>query len=415
MRVGKLNQRLNYLKSKKILIGVDIGSRFHYFQAQHNNQLYKPIYIKNDIEGFNTLKNFIEEELKLQSEDALIGFEPTGPYWEPLANFLNKNNYSWVFVNPGNTKRYKEVTDNSPNKNDSKDASVILALLKNGHYLSNPERKGDYRELFNWVKIREQIIKQKVVCYNQIISILAVYFPELLNIFCNIRIKALYLLLKQFLTPEDISQSSIQVIYNTIEYGRSKKWAREKANQIMKAAKSSVGVTEGLYSYKWQLKNHISQIENCNIKIDEIDKNIKIIIERLPEATVLKSIKGIGDYTVAVILSYFGPIGSYSNAYELLKFAGLNLYEKSSGLQKGYKKISKRGPSHLRKVLFLLALRLISYDDDIKKKYQHYVEVKHHKMKSIVAIMCYLVKLIFALSRDNVEFNRSILKQNIAA
>ncbi|WP_412760872.1 IS110 family transposase [Peribacillus frigoritolerans] len=73
--------------------------------------------------------------------------EPTGHYWLNLAHLLKENNIKFVSVNPLHVKRSKELDDNSPTKNDVKDAKVIAQLVKDGRYAEPTIPQGIYAEL----------------------------------------------------------------------------------------------------------------------------------------------------------------------------------------------------------------------------------------------------------------------------
>jgi transposase len=76
------------------------------------------------------------EELTQKSimEKTVIGVEPTGHYWVHLAYFLKEEAIKFVVVNPMKVKKSKELDDNSPTKNEVKDAKVIAQLVKDGRY-----------------------------------------------------------------------------------------------------------------------------------------------------------------------------------------------------------------------------------------------------------------------------------------
>jgi hypothetical protein len=61
-----------------------------------------------------------------------------------------------VIVNPYNVKRRKEEVDNSPNKNDRKDAGIIAKLVKDVNFLHCLLPKGKYAELRNLTVTRRQ-------------------------------------------------------------------------------------------------------------------------------------------------------------------------------------------------------------------------------------------------------------------
>ncbi|WP_238413444.1 IS110 family transposase [Alicyclobacillus sp. TC] len=123
------NQRVERISTTTLVIGIDIAKERHAAQAIHFRGIVlsnKPIIFSNDRSGFEHLERTIR---KLQTthgmDDVIIGMESTGHYWFNLANWLVKQGIDVVLVNPLTTKRNKENRDNSPSKNDPKDALVI--------------------------------------------------------------------------------------------------------------------------------------------------------------------------------------------------------------------------------------------------------------------------------------------------
>ncbi len=80
---------------------------------------------------------------------------------------------------------------------------------------------------------------------------------------------------------------------------------------------------------------------------------------RIPFSGTLLSIKGLGIVSVAGLIGEVGDFSKFSTQSEIMKVAGLDLYEISSGKRKGQRKISKRGRSLLRKILFYAAIQMI--------------------------------------------------------
>jgi len=97
--------------------------------------LGKVLKFRNDKECFETILINIQAICKLNKLDkVIVGMEPTGHYWKPLANYLILNKIPLVKVNPYHTKRAKELDDNSPTKSDKKDALTIARLVRDGRY-----------------------------------------------------------------------------------------------------------------------------------------------------------------------------------------------------------------------------------------------------------------------------------------
>ena len=86
----KYNIKLDLIKDKKIIIGVDIAKHVHYASTidKSTGMIIKSgIQIHNNKNGFETFFNLIK---KWQTNDVIIGMEPTGHYWKVFNNCLRK-------------------------------------------------------------------------------------------------------------------------------------------------------------------------------------------------------------------------------------------------------------------------------------------------------------------------------------
>ncbi len=80
------------------------------------------------------------------------------------------------------------------------------------------------------------------------------------------------------------------------------------------------------------------------------------IWNRFRTADVILSLKGIGTVTAAGLIGEVGDFSKFATISEVMKLAGLDLYEVSSGKHRGKLRISKRGRPLMRKLLYFAAL-----------------------------------------------------------
>jgi transposase len=113
----------------------------------------------------------------------IVGMDPTGHYWLNLAHFLKEKNIKFVVVNPMHVKKSKELDDNSPTKNDVKDARVFAQLVKDGRYAEPNIPQGVYAELLVARKVRDLLSVDLQAVQGQIHNWIGRYFPEFLNVF----------------------------------------------------------------------------------------------------------------------------------------------------------------------------------------------------------------------------------------
>ncbi len=172
----------------------------------------------------------------------------------------------------------------------------------------------------------------------------------------------------------------------------------------MDAAANSIGIREGREALELELRQLLVRMELVRNQLGEIEQTINRVIKEVPYIEILSSIPQVGQITLAAILGEAGDFRQYQNARQIIKFAGLNLYEISSGQHHGRKRITKRGRPLLRQMLYLAGLRLIKQQGAFYQFYKRLVERGKPKPQAIVAMGCKLLRVLFAMVRDNRKF-----------
>jgi len=165
------NRKIEQVKDTTLIVGIDIAKHRHVARAvdYRGIEFGRALTFKNSYTGFNHLVTWIkmltQEHCK---QEVICGLEPTGQYSRPLVSFLVKRGVKVVVVNPLHVNRSKELDDNSPTKNDAKDAKVIAQLVKDGRYSELYIPTGIYAELRNGMNLRERLIQNLISIKGQI-------------------------------------------------------------------------------------------------------------------------------------------------------------------------------------------------------------------------------------------------------
>lgn len=395
-------QKVTKINHQTLIAAVDIGKniQYGYFRAPNGNDT-ETFRFFNTRKGFTTFWEKLCRFKKQEGlEDAVIGFESTGSYAEPFSNFLRKKPVKLVQVNPVHTKRIKELTGNSPNKTDKKDPRVIADVICLGHALTMVVPQGPAAELRRLTHARERSIKVRTAANNQLQDLVYVIFPELLNIIKPSTKTGAYLL-ENYPSPEDIvslGQEPLAEIVTKISRG---KFTTQKALALFEAAQTSVGIKEGKTSIIMEIKHHIAMIEQHNQFIGNLEKEMHVYLEQIPYSQNILSIKGIGAVTTSGLIGEVGDFKAFDTISEIMKLAGLDLYEISSGSHRGQRRISKRGRPLMRKLLFFAAINAVRSGGIMHDKYHQMLDRGMIKIKALVAISRKILGLIFAIVRDN--------------
>ena len=171
---------------------------------------------------------------------------------------------------------------------------------------------------------------------------------------------------------------------------------------IIEAAHATVGKTEVNESLRFQLETILDMLDASLVNLKKAKSKLEEKLEGMEQYAILDSIEGIGVMTGAAIIAVLGDLREYSNSRQAIKKAGLNLYNLSSGNRKGRDHISKRGRSILRRYLYMAALQHSQEGKTFYPKYRKIADSGKKKNKAaLVAIMRKLLKVAFALVRDN--------------
>jgi len=400
------SKKVKRINKKTMIATFDIGKNVHYgyFRAPDGREC-KPFSFNNSQKSFNRLWTQIcQFKHDHQLEQVVIGFESTGPYAEPLFHFLRKKPVKLVQVNPVHTKRVKELTGNSPNKTDKKDPRVIADVISLGHALTLIVPSGASAHLRRLTQARERALRDRTATINQLQHLIFVVFPEFLRIMKNISTKTARYLIKHHPSAQDIAGLGVEDLTAIMRKISRGKLGQERAEELIAAAKSSVGIREGRESIFLEMAHLNAKIENENCFIDRLENQLDEYLQQIPYSSSLLSVKGIGVVTAAGLIGEVADFTKFDTISEIMKLAGLDLYEISSGKHRGQRRISKRGRPLMRKLLFFAAINAVKSNGIMHETYQRMLERGMLKMKALVAISRKLLGLIFAIVRDNTKY-----------
>jgi len=414
------NKKIMQITETTLIIGVDIAKKDHYARAfdWRGIELDKTISFRANGTGFNEFMDWIDRvKLKHYKNKTVIGIEPTGHYWFTFGREVLGKEYTLVQVNPFHVKRSKELDDNTPSKSDRKDPKTIAMLIKDGRYQIPYMPVGNYAELRNMNNLREEMIKKIWSVKNKMIRWLDINFPEFLNVFSTWEGKTALVTLDKLVLPSEIKKYTKEEILkiwreNDIRRGVGIKRAEKLLDESMR----SVGVTEGKNTAKFEMSLLLREYKELRDILEDIESKLSEMTLIIPGAKNILEIKGIGIRTVAGFFAEIGEIKRFRHPKQIIKLAGLNVGENSSGKHKGQTKITKRGRKRLRALIFRAVLPLIATNEDFRELHKIYTTRKVNplkKLQSIMVIGCKLIKVIYTLVVKDTAYDSSKMFKDI--
>ncbi|WP_175989851.1 IS110 family transposase [Bacillus sp. Marseille-Q1617] len=413
------NERLKQINEQTLIIGIDIAKHKHVARAIDDRgiDLSKRLVFPNTLEGFKLLLEWAKQlSAQTSRPNLMIGMEPTGHYWINLAYFLKSQSERPVVVNPMKVKKSKELDDDSPTKNDTKDAKVIAQVMRAGRYHEPILPEGLYAELREGVKLYDIIQEDLSSIKAQIHNALDRYFPEFLTVFKKWDGKTALYLLKCGYLPDDIQQKTEDELLKEVKTKVTKNIGIARMRHLKKAAASSIGLTVGLRMAREELRYLVDQYELLNGRLEALKGELEELVRMVPGADSMMAIKGVGPMTVVGFFAEIGDLSNYRDPRQIIKLAGLNLMINQSGKHKGQTTITKRGRRRLRTILYQVARPLAFHNKGFKALHNYYKHRRNNPLKgkqSYVALGRKLIKILFVMGTRKCAFSEERMLRDI--
>lgn len=423
-------QQNNYNKSSKVskidfsylIVGIDVAKTNQYARMCDCNcqELGKKIVFTRNKAGFNKLNLAIEAmKQKYQKTKVLILMEATGIYWSNIYNYY-KNLDESIEVGVVDVKDVINIRKLFfPSvKSDTVDSLAIAktALIKG--YKQKLELTEKERELRDIITFKERLIKQRTALKNIITNILDEMFPEYKTVYKDYFCKGSLVILNEFYSPDLINNLTFEELQKKIRSIDKKKWIKKnKLIKLKEAAKESIGVklsTAKIAEFKFNLESLSRLID----RINSIDSQVVELMKDNEKFKAMTKIKGMSTVTAANLLSIVGDFSKFMNPKQLIAYCGLNLRLSESGTHKGKTSISKSGNSIMRSYLFRAIMPILRANEDFKLLHEHYKTRKDNPLKpmqSIIALMCKLLRILWGMSKNNVQYDSSKAFPNATA
>jgi len=390
------------------VLGLDIGSQTHvgrFWAAPGQRETARSF--ANTAAGAAALLAWVDERTGGDRSKVVVGFEPTGSYWQGFVGRLVAAGVGVRVIAPRHTKHYKELLDNSPNKSDAKDAGVIAELTKRGHGLLLRLPQGAYADLRALNEGYHRAMQRITALENQAREVAFALFPELVAAIDPFSATG-RVLWRATPTPAVWLAKRRSTRERLVRQASRGRLGAAFVAQLTEGARDSLGSTEAVAPRVRQLSFLLAERDRWTGHQQALEAELSATLEACPEGASLASVPNLGRTSAARILGETGPLADFGNVQAVLKHAGLNLYASSSGKRTpervGYR-ITKRGRSRLRHVLYFAALRLIQQGGIFYADYRRLVDANGVvKLRAVVAMMRKLLRVLTALARDRVAY-----------
>jgi len=407
------DDKIGLVDEQTLIVGADIGKNEHHIRAfnKSKKELKRKDILRfdNREEGLEKALVWIEEKrVEYGFTKVILGCEPTGHYWFDAALYFEHNGITVVLVNPNAVNKSKELDDNSQEKDDRKDPSVIAKLVIDGRYSVPYLPEGNYAALREIEKLRIWYMEERTMCINRLHRFTDIHFPEIDDVTQSSEGKTNQLILLNAPLPEDLIALGIEGIQQLFRKNKLRGIGRKLAKRYYDAAVKSIGVTACPEMARIEARYLVEDIQKYDERIADLEERYAEYGVKIPNMEKVLEIKGIGIASLCDALAEIGDISRFEDASQIFKLAGFVPVHQSSGKHIGEFKISKRGRKHLRKALWILARNVSTQNDEWRQLYNYYLTRENNPLtgyQAYVAIAGKLLRVIFAILRKGYTYD----------
>ena len=381
-----------------IYIGIDVAKDKHdcFITNSDSEVLFKAFTIFNNLDGFNDLYQKIESVMDDVTK-VKVGLEATGHYSYNLLGYLIDKGLPTYVINPLHTNLYRKSLSLRQTKTDKVDARTIASMLMSDMNLkSYSDISYHNEELKSLTRYRFDKVKERAKLKSSVSRLVCILFPELEKLVPTLHMVSVYAMLSEFPGAKQVASTHLTKLTNLLSEASKGRYGKETAIAFRNAARTSIG--SNMPAKSLELKHTIKLIRELTSEIDEIEHEIKLIMDEINSPIL--SIPGINYRMGAMIIAEIGDFNRFDSPDKILAYAGFSPSTYQSGqLDGAYSHMEKRGSRYLRYALYNAAKYVCHWDPTFaeylaKKRAEgkHYNVAISHAVKKLVRVIYHLEK-----------------------
>ena len=390
-----------------IYVGIDVAKDKHdcFITNSDGEVLFNVFTIANNLDGFNDLcqkiASVMEDVTKVK-----VGLEATGHYSYNLLGYLIDKGLPTYVINPLHTNLYRKSLSLRQTKTDKVDARTIASMLMSDVNLkSYSDISYHNEELKSLTRYRFDKVKERAKLKSSVSRLVCILFPELEKLVPTLHMASVYAMLSEFPGAKQVADAHLTRLTNLLSESSKGRYGKETAIAFRNAARTSIG--SNMPAKSLELKHTIKLIQELSSEIDEIENEIKLIMDEINSPIL--SIPGINYRMGSMIIAEIGDFNRFDSPDKILAYAGFSPSTYQSGqLDGAYSHMEKRGSRYLRYALYNAAKYVCNWDPTFaeylaKKR----AEGKHYNVAISHAVKK-LVRVIYHLEKTNQQYIKAV-------
>ncbi len=300
--------------------------------------------------------------------ELVVAMEPTSHFWKVVARALDAVGVEYVLVQSFVVATSRELDNLTRDKTDARDAGLIADLAAELRFTETRLPAGPWAEMALLAEARDERRVERGAALQEARALLELAWPELLGACPDLAGTHLQALLRTGLTPQQIDGLPLAVFTVRLRAGHPRRFLRWMAGRLQAAARDIEPLPETpAATLRWRLA--AERIALADVAIAALDSRLIELVGLTGYGWLDGQLKGLGPATLAGLLGLIGDPTRFDDARCLVKLAGANPTERSSGERSAPAGIHRRGRPALRFVAYQAAINLVRHEPAFRARF----------------------------------------------
>jgi transposase len=385
-----------------LIAGVDLGKRESVvmFVAAADRRRLGTVRIRTDATGVELLAE--RADVLRRKHPGLgplvVAMEPTSHFWKVVGRALERGSIPFVLVQSFVVSKAREIDNLTRDKTDARDAALIADLAAELRFTDTRLPEGPWADLELLAQARNDRVRERSAALQEQRALLELVWPGLLVGCPDLSGIHLQALLRAGCTPIELGRLSSARLRRLVRLNlpagrRFSPWMAERLARTTRAVDRTPEMTGA--AIRWS--HAAARIALADEAIAVLDRRLMELLEATGYGRLRGAIRGLGDVSLASLLALTGDPARYDDARCLVKTAGTNPTERSSGERQAPGGITRKGRPTLRVIAYQAAVNVTRHEPAFRQRFQELTGRGHNRLSKPAAYVAIANKLLRTL------------------
>jgi len=383
----------------RISVGIDIAKEIHWVTAIDADGV-----VQIDRKLLNTPTDIasLADQLANTGDTVRIGIDVIGGIAGLAEVILAEAGFTLVHVPGLAVNRARQGTVGGENKSDPRDARTIAEQVRTRSDLRRIEPATEMDlEIRLLAGRRRDLVGAQTQRLSRMHDLLVGIFPGL-EACLDLKTKGPLHLLTRYVTPAELRSAGKKRIVRHLQAAGGLPNVDALAERVLVAAVEQTIVVPAERVTARLIRELASEALASRVRLIEIDRELEALLERHPDAALIRSLPGMGVVLTAELIAEAGNLARFRSADALASAAGMAPVLRQSGRMRFLRR-PNGGNKGLKRIFYQAAFCSLSHDDSRTFYDRKRREGKRHHT-AVIALARRRVNVLWAVVHSRVPF-----------